>query len=629
MTPEAVSKARDSEPHRLRRELEGDLDNIVLKAMRKEPQRRYASVEQFSEDIQRYFQGLPVIARQDTLSYRASKFIARHKAGVAAAALVIIALLGGAVTTLWQAHAARQERDKAQHRFNQVRKLANAVLFDYHDDIEKLPGSTLVREKMVKDALAYLDDLSADSSGDFTLQRELASAYENVGDVQGAPYRANLGNYKGALISHNKALAIRTTLNSIPGESAQMKLELARSHGAVGELSQVTGNIRAALDNYGKAFSILDSLSNRGVETERALSVLHVRDGRALAASGELAKALDNYRQGIAITNKLSAASPDDQRLKRDLAFASIFLGDALEDSGDLKEALAAQRTASALLEPLVTQTNAQSRRDVGVAQQRIAEVLEKMGDKRGALEIDLKALVVDEALAKGDPSNALARRDIYIDHYKIAFLQEAIGEIKAALANQRICIALCEAEVAANPVSSELRGDFGVGYFRLGEMLENSGNVQEALGSYRKALTIKEAMSNADPSNTVTRGDVSEDYLKVGDVLLKLGDKAEALASYLKALAIREELVAATPDDAEGRTQLARIYEGLGAYFNSLAETDKHADDWREARRWYQQSLETFRELQQRNKLSSDYEKKPYQVKKKVDACDAVLAKL
>ena len=81
--------------------------------------------------------------------------------------------------------------------------------------------------------------------------------------------------------------------------------------------------------------------------------------------------------------------------------------------------------------------------------------------------------------------------------------------------------------------------------------------------------------------------------------------------------------------DDAEGRTQLARIYESLGAYFISLAETGRRVDDWREARRWYQQCLETFQELQQRNKLSSDYEKKPYQIKQKIDACDAVLAKI
>lgn len=629
VTPEDVSKARDSEPNRLRRELEGDLDNIVLKAMRKEPQRRYASVEQFSEDIRRYFDHLPVIARKDTLGYRASKFIARNKAGVAAAALVVIALLAGAVTTLWQAHAARQERDKAEHRFNQVRKLANAVLFDYHDGIEKLPGSTPIREKMVRDALEYLDSLSGESGGDFALQRELASAYEKVGDVQGAPYRANLGNYAGALVSQEKALAIRAKLNSAPDASAQMKLDLARSYAAVGELSQVTGDIPAALDNYGKAFSIFDSLSNRGEETERALSVLHVRYGRALKATGDLAKALDSFRQGIAITNKLSAASPNDQPLKRDLAFASIFLGDALADSGDLKEALAAQRRAFDVLTPLVTQTNAQSRRDVAVARQRIAEVLEKMGDKRGALEIDLELLVIDEELAKADPSNALARRDIYIDHYKIAFLQEAIGEIAAALANQRVCIALCEAQVAANPASSESRADLSVGYFRLGEMLENSHNLQGALVNYRKALTIKEAMSIADPSNADARGDVSEDQMKVSDVSLKLGERAGVLDGYLKALAIRQELVAATPGDAEGRTQLARIYESLGAYFVSADATEKRIADWRDARRWYQQSLDTFQELQQQNKLSSDYAKKPSKIKKAIETCDAALARL
>src|SRR6185436_4327410 len=92
VTPETVSKARDSQPDRLRRQLEGDLDNIVLKAMRKEPQRRYSSVEQFSEDLRRYLDGLPVIARRDTFSYRAGKFIRRNKFGVTAAAVIFLLL---------------------------------------------------------------------------------------------------------------------------------------------------------------------------------------------------------------------------------------------------------------------------------------------------------------------------------------------------------------------------------------------------------------------------------------------------------------------------------------------------------------------------------------------------------
>ncbi len=97
-------------------------------AMRKEPARRYASVAQFSEDIRRYFDGLPVIARKDTLRYRSEKFIRRHKVGVAAAVLIALSLVGGMVATFWEARRATQQRDRAERRFADVRKLSNALL---------------------------------------------------------------------------------------------------------------------------------------------------------------------------------------------------------------------------------------------------------------------------------------------------------------------------------------------------------------------------------------------------------------------------------------------------------------------------------------------------------------------
>ena len=96
------------------RRLRGDLDNIVLMAMRKEPKRRYGSVEQFSEDIRRYLDGLPVIARRDTTGYRAAKFVRRHKGGVAAVALLVLTLSAGIVATAWQARVARREASKAE-----------------------------------------------------------------------------------------------------------------------------------------------------------------------------------------------------------------------------------------------------------------------------------------------------------------------------------------------------------------------------------------------------------------------------------------------------------------------------------------------------------------------------------
>src|SRR5262249_6331411 len=113
--------------------LKGDLDNIVLKALRKEPERRYSSVEQLSEDIQRHLDGLPVRARSDTFSYRASKFIRRNKIAAAATMLVILSLAIGIVVATIQAR-------RANRRFNEVRQLAHSVLFDYHDAVAALPG---------------------------------------------------------------------------------------------------------------------------------------------------------------------------------------------------------------------------------------------------------------------------------------------------------------------------------------------------------------------------------------------------------------------------------------------------------------------------------------------------------
>ena len=98
----------------LRRQLEGDLDNIVVKALQKDPARRYASVTAFSEDLRRHGVGLPVSARRDTAGYRAGKFVRRHKVSVAATVLAVLALLIGMAATVWQARAARQERDRAQ-----------------------------------------------------------------------------------------------------------------------------------------------------------------------------------------------------------------------------------------------------------------------------------------------------------------------------------------------------------------------------------------------------------------------------------------------------------------------------------------------------------------------------------
>jgi hypothetical protein len=150
-----------------------------LTVLRKEPARRYASVEQFSEDLRRHLAQLPISARADTLRYRTGKFMRRHRAGVAAAALVLLSLLGGLLLANYQAR-------RAERRFQQVRKLANTFLFEINPEVQKLPNSTKARALILKTALEYLDNLNQDAGGDAALQLELATAFEAVGQVQGS-----------------------------------------------------------------------------------------------------------------------------------------------------------------------------------------------------------------------------------------------------------------------------------------------------------------------------------------------------------------------------------------------------------------------------------------------------------
>ena len=211
-TPQAHGAARAKTSTRQQRRLKGDLDNIVLKALREEPSRRYASVEQFAEDIRRHLDGLPVTATRGSWTYRTKKFVRRHRVAAISASVVLIAILAGVVSTVREARIAAANARRAERRFNDVRKLANSFLFEFHDSIEHLQGSTPARELVVKRALEYLDSLSQEAGSDPTLQLELVTAYGESGTVQGSPYRDNLGNSKGARESFGKSdCAIRAT----------------------------------------------------------------------------------------------------------------------------------------------------------------------------------------------------------------------------------------------------------------------------------------------------------------------------------------------------------------------------------------------------------------------------------
>ncbi len=186
-------------------QLRGDLDNIVVKALEKDPTRRYSHVEEFADDLRRYLDGRPVLARADSVWYRVSKFTRRNLLMVGAAAAVLFALTAGLVVALWQARVARQERATAERRFELARKVAGSLMFEVHDEISELAGASQARELILKQSLAYLDALSRETGSSAEIQRDLANGYQRAAELQGSTGASNLGNTDAARASLEKS----------------------------------------------------------------------------------------------------------------------------------------------------------------------------------------------------------------------------------------------------------------------------------------------------------------------------------------------------------------------------------------------------------------------------------------
>jgi eukaryotic-like serine/threonine-protein kinase len=250
----------------------------------KEPLRRYSSVEQFAGDINRHLDGLPVIARPDTFSYRFEKFVRRNRVYVMTGALIFLALAGGIALAGWQAYRAKQQQLAAEKRFNQVRELANNIVFKYYDEAEKLPNSTVMRQMFVDDSLSYFNSLAQDAGTDDALKGELARTFLRIGRVQGAPTSPNLG---------------RTA---------------------------------EAIENYRKGIDLLQPITEKSQDTglQGYLVRAYADYAVVLRQSGNQAEGENAFRQSIALAEKFSQATPHDEILFDKITPIYLFYGESL-----------------------------------------------------------------------------------------------------------------------------------------------------------------------------------------------------------------------------------------------------------------------------------------------------------
>ncbi len=590
--PSSVLRRKDELAPRQRRlwlrRLSDDLDNIVMMALRKEALRRYPSVERLSQDIQRYLDGLPVTARKDTLRYRAGKFLGRNRLSVLAASVAAISLLAGTVV-------AWREAERAQRRFAEVRGLANAILYEFHDKVAELPGSTEARELLVRTVTQYLDRLASDSAGDPTLQYELAVAYQKVGDAQGDPTGPSLGQTPAAHASYQRAIELLDPLVARQPREPKFLRALSGACYKLADLELRIGHADAAAAGFARGLEVADrllALDPADADAARLLALGYNRLGDQNLRNGDAALALFNYQRGVGVLER--AVSAGAVGMERAITVGMFRVGDSLVATGDLDGALRTYRKVLDEREELWRRqpASAPARRDLVRILCFLGDVLgnpaePNLGQPTGALEHYRRAASLAEQLVAEDPQNARALADLVYANRRVAMLLERENPGMAAQL-WRKSMASVEELLRMAPRDLEYLQFQALNLAGLAGALRAQGDRPAAIRNLEQAIEIQQELLKLDDSSFPYRRELRESHHRLGLVLAELGDMEGALRNHRRGLLLSEFRSNTGHPDYRLLDDQAESLELLGDHFARQSR-------WSEARSWYQRSLQVW----------------------------------
>ncbi len=503
----------------------GDLDAVVRKALQPNPKDRYGSVDDLAADLRNFLEWRPVLARQGALAYRARKLIRRRARGFAAAAVVALACSGAGIAMVREGRVAAAEEVRARSGYNEIRRLARLLLFDFYDQVRQLQGSTDVQRQLVSQALEYLDKLSHDVAGDPGLQLDLVDAYTKMGNVLGNPYEENLGDAPKAIATLQKAEGVaEETVRTQPREALPVR-RLAVARRSLAEVCFSTGDTSRAVAYSRAAAQLLDGLAERpdatlddvqeAASTFDSLGDMHGLHGTA--STGDLNAALEAYRHSLALQQRALARAPDNVRSLRGVAIEHMKIANAVSDAAP---DLAAQsyRDALAGLERLPAQVrqSAQTTRLAGVIRHQLANLYISIDEAKTALPFLEQARERDLGFVRLDPENSRTRFDLATIDYDLASARDAVGDRKGARDAYREVLRTLDDLLQRDPANLVWLGHRSEALFRLSGIDWESGYYDRAGQESRNALALALQVASAPEAS-------GEDFQRAADDLLEV----------------------------------------------------------------------------------------------------------
>ncbi|MEO8439568.1 MAG: protein kinase [Spartobacteria bacterium] len=533
---------------RNQRSLRGDLDNIVLMALRKEPERRYISAAAFADDIERYLTGRPVIAHHDTVTYRASKFVRRHKAGVLSTVFLLLAIIAGITGTLWQSRQANLQRAKAEKRFDDVRKLANSNLFDVYPEVENLAGSLKAREKILQNALHYLDSLAKEAGGDLDLQSELATGYEKVGDVQGALNNSNLGNTKAGLETYRKANALRASVVAARPNDLEAREKLARNGYTIARTLWMDSQTKEAEEEFEKTLGLQRALvaaKPDSPELKDKLAVTLIDYAAIPAFNSQSEKTLTLLNEALPIVDQLREKDPANPTFKKTKARLLRQVGKSKDTLGDYAGGLEAFQTALTLSKEAAQQApdDFRAQRAVWLTECMTCEHFIDQGNGAEAVRGCEGTIEFPRRALEKEPENGVVAYDLAISYFNLARACRLSGNFKETVSNADAAIAEMSKLSAKSSADADYKRNLAIYKTEKARAQIALRQSDDALAALREAEEIMRPIVAADPKSSTSLGDLGMAYRLQAQAHQQKGNHREAAGMVDKAIEIVQRL--------------------------------------------------------------------------------------
>lgn len=470
--PEEISGCRRTTVEGLQKHLRGDLDTVVSVALRKEPSRRYVSVDEFREDLERYLEGRPILARKDNVAYQVTKFATRHPLGVGVGFAMFVLLCVLSMYASWEAR-------RLSRRMAEDHQLASTFLVEVHDAIAHLPGATPAREKLLRKSLDYLNGLTRDAGEDPALHRALATAYEKFAELQAGTAGAGLGLSHEALETTRKALRIREMLAK-SSKDPTIQMELANNYLLMAFLIGRASSFDERLEFDRNAIAIAERLYEADPKNQDYMDLLarsHTSSGYALAARDRWDEARKHFRRALTLRMNTLSSAPDPVKAQREMARIHYRLGAGYAQAGQSREAIGYLR----------------------------------------------QALTIQEPLSKASPNDESMASDTAATLHFLGVSYRGVGDTTEALAVFNKAIGIRETSLARDPQNARSRSLLAGNFAERGTALLNAGRDADGLKDLRKALELETSIIEVDPRGTAARFAMADFQNRLGEAHAKL----------------------------------------------------------------------------------------------------------